>query len=120
MQTTVVREEVGGSGRTPQRLRVLIVESSDTDATMVVRELQRSGRTIDFERVDTSSSMRAALEREWDVVIADLAVGDLGGIAALSVLRELKLDLPFIIISATSGEEHAFDAFRAGAGDYIL
>ncbi|MBA3391186.1 MAG: response regulator [Deltaproteobacteria bacterium] len=98
---------------------MLIVEDSATDAHLVVEELQRTGRRIDFERVETPAAMRAALEREWDVVVADWSVPDLDGLAALSLLKELNLDLPFIIISATGGEEHAVHAIRAGAHDYV-
>ena len=59
-------QEVAEGVRGGPPLRVLIVESSATDANRVVRELQRTGRRIDFERVDTTAAMRAALERDWD------------------------------------------------------
>jgi PAS domain S-box-containing protein len=102
-------------------LRVLILEDSTTDAELVVRELQRTGRPIDFERVETTAAMRAALERaQWDIVIADWSTPMFSGRAALDLLKELRLDLPFIIVSGTLGEEHAVEAIRAGAHDYVL
>src|ERR1700690_4346138 len=113
-------EEVAETVRGHRPLRVLIVENSAIDANLVVQELNRTGRKIDFERVDTTAAMRAALQREWDVVVADWSLPDLGGLAALSLLKELHLDLPFIIISDAAGEEHAVDAIRAGAHDYVL
>ena len=63
--------EVAEDVRGKQPLRVLIVEDSATDAHLVVEELRRTGRKIDFERVDTPAAMRTALQREWDVVVAD-------------------------------------------------
>ncbi len=100
---------------------MLLVEVSATDATLVVQELQRTGRSIDFERVETTDAMRAALERmPWDVVISDWSTPKSSGRAALDLLRELQLDLPFIIVSGTTGEEHAVEAIRAGAHDYVL
>jgi PAS domain S-box-containing protein len=102
-------------------LRVLIVEDSRTDAKLVVQELQRTGRTVEFERVETASAMRTALEqREWDLVTSDWSMPRFSAPAALAILQEKRLDLPFIIVSGTVGEESAADAMRAGARDYVL
>jgi two-component system, cell cycle sensor histidine kinase and response regulator CckA len=113
--------EQGGCGLTEAPLRVLLVEDSATDAKLVTRELERAGRAIEIERVETASALRAALARQsWDVVISDWSLPSFGARAALEILKELGLDHPFIIISGTVGEEHAVAAMRAGAHDYVL
>jgi PAS domain S-box-containing protein len=100
---------------------VLLAEDSETDAKLVVKELRRAGHEIEFERVDTSAGMRAALARGgWDLVISDWAMPGFGAQAALRLLREIDLDLPFIIASGTIGEETAVEAMRAGANDFVL
>ncbi|MDB4994825.1 MAG: hybrid sensor histidine kinase/response regulator, partial [Myxococcaceae bacterium] len=102
-------------------LYVLIVDSSATDATRVVHELERLGRPLEVERVTTPAEMRAALQRRpWDVVISEWSVPTFSGRSALDLVKELQLDLPFIIVSSASGEEQAVDAIRAGAHDYVL
>jgi two-component system, cell cycle sensor histidine kinase and response regulator CckA len=102
-------------------LAILIVEDSEADAALVLRELRRLGRPIDFDRVDTPDAMRAALQRrEWDVVISDWSMPTFSGPAALALVEELELDLPFIIVSGTIGEEHAVAAMRAGADDFVV
>ncbi len=102
-------------------LRVLLVEDSATDAKLVLRELRRAGRKIEFERVEDAAAMRAALEEKtWDVVISDWSMPKFSAPAALGVLKEKALDLPFIIVSGTVGEESAVEAMRAGAHDYVL
>jgi signal transduction histidine kinase len=102
-------------------LHVLIVEDSPTDARLVVRQLQRTGRPIEFERVDTAEAMRAALDRKvWDAVTSDWSMPKFTAPAALDILKEMRLDLPFIIVSGTIGEESAIDAMRAGAHDFVL
>jgi two-component system cell cycle sensor histidine kinase/response regulator CckA len=102
-------------------LRVLMVEDSATDAKLVVKELQRTGRPIEFERVETAEAMRAALEqREWDLVTSDWSMPKFTAPAALALLSEKDVDLPFIIVSGTVGEESAVEAMRAGARDYVL
>jgi two-component system cell cycle sensor histidine kinase/response regulator CckA len=101
-------------------LRVLMVEDSATDAKLVVQELQRTWRPVDLERVETAGAMRAALERQWDVVISDWSMPKFSAPAALGILRETGLDVPFIIVSGTIGEDTAVEAMRAGAHDYVL
>jgi signal transduction histidine kinase len=102
-------------------VRVLMVEDSDSDAKLIVRELQRMGRPVDVERVETAEAMRSALGRvAWDVVLSDWSLPKFSGRAALAVLGETRLDLPFIIVSGTIGEESAVEAMRAGAHDFVL
>jgi PAS domain S-box-containing protein len=102
-------------------LNVLIVDDSATDAKLVARELLRTGKSIDFERVETAVTMRAALERRsWDVVISDSSMPKFSARGALALLKEMQVDCPFIIVSGTIGEDVAVDAMRAGAHDYVL
>lgn len=102
-------------------LRVLIVEDSEDDAELMLRELQRGGYELVFQRVDTPAAMEAALASQpWDVVIADHAMPRFNALAALHLLQESGLDLPFIIVSGSIGEDIAVEAMKAGAHDYIM
>jgi two-component system cell cycle sensor histidine kinase/response regulator CckA len=101
-------------------LRILMVEDSATDAKLVIKEVRPTGRSVEFERVDTAEAMRAALERELDVVISDWSMPRFSAPAALAILKEKGLDLPFIIVSGTIGEDTAVEAMRAGAHDFVL
>jgi serine phosphatase RsbU (regulator of sigma subunit) len=65
--------------------------------------------------------MNAALDqREWDLVVADFSMPQFNALAALELLNKKGLDLPFIIVSGTIGEELAVKAMRNGARDYIM
>ncbi len=102
-------------------LRVLIVEDSENDAQLLIRELRRGGYEPICERVDTLQAMLAALDnRPWDIVLADYVMPRFSGPAALEVVKSRGLDLPFIIVSGNVGEDVAVQAMRAGAHDYIL
>jgi PAS domain S-box-containing protein len=102
-------------------VRVLLVEDSATDAKLVMHELQRNGRRVEFERVETPEAMRAALATKgFDIVISDWSMPKFSAFGALGVLKEIDPDLPFIIVSGTIGEDTAVDAMRAGAQDYVL
>ncbi|WP_246275696.1 PAS domain S-box protein [Brasilonema bromeliae] len=102
-------------------LRVLIVEDSEDDTLLSVRELRRGGYTVDYVRVDTRDAMQAVLDQQsWDIVIADYTLPAFNALEALKLLQSRKLDLPFIIISGTIGEDTAVAAMKAGAHDYII
>jgi two-component system, cell cycle sensor histidine kinase and response regulator CckA len=102
-------------------LSVLMVEDSDEDTELVIRELRGGGYDVTFERVDTPQAMSATLEnRAWDVVICDFSVPNFGCAGALRLLRGRNLDTPFIYVSGTVGEETAVAALKEGAHDYVM
>ena|SRR5216683_2432004 len=102
-------------------LRVLIVEDSEDDAALIVRELQRGGFDVSHQRVDTATVMNTAMEtQEWDLVVSDYSMPGFSGEEALKILRTKSLDIPFIYVSGTLGEETAVDALKAGAQDYVV
>lgn len=103
-------------------LRVLIVEGSEDDAALLLRDLRRGGYAPAARRVETADTMKKALQEEkWDLVISifDHALPNFSAPAALAVLKETELDLPFIIVSGNIGEETAVAAMQAGAHDYV-
>lgn len=103
-----------------KRLRVLVVEDDERDAALLYRELRRGGYDPEAERVATRESMEAALTRErWDVIISDYSIPGFGGLAALALVKALKLDVPFILVSGTVNEEIAVEVMRAGAHDFL-
>jgi PAS domain S-box-containing protein len=103
-----------------QTLRLLIVEDSEDDAELLLRELRRGGYTVIAERVDTPAAMRAALERQtWDIVTSDHAMPKFSAPAALALLKELQPELPFVIISNEIDLNLAVSLMKAGAQDYI-
>jgi signal transduction histidine kinase len=102
-------------------LNVLIVEDSEEDSDLIVLELKRGGYDAVYRRVDNADDMRRALaEREWDVVLSDFSMPNFSLAEALSEIQQNHLDIPFVIVSATIGEEAAVEAMKAGAHDYVL
>ena len=102
-------------------LRVLIVEDSEDDTLLLVNKLRKEGFDLQFERVETAEEMKSALDaRQWDIILSDYSLPRFSGTKALEVLKLSGLDLPFIIVSGTIGEEVAVGAMRAGANDYVL
>ncbi|MBL8942468.1 MAG: response regulator transcription factor [Myxococcales bacterium] len=103
-----------------QDVWVLLVEDSETDAKLLVRELQACGLAPHCERVETAVALRGALaEREWSLVISDSSMPGFDAIAALGVTQELRPGTPFIVVSGSMREETAVAALRSGAADFI-
>ena len=102
-------------------LRILLVEDSEDDAGLLLRELRRGGFDVLYERVDTPAAMNSALDKqEWDVVVSDHSMPYFSGVEALRLLRAKRTDVPFVFVSGTLGEETAVAALKSGAQDYLM
>lgn len=102
-------------------LHVLIVDDSEPDALLLVYELRRASYELTYKRVDTPEAMRVALDQGgWDIVLSDYSMPRFNGLDALALLKQKGLDLPFIIVSGTIGEELAVEVMKSGADDYIM
>ncbi|MFH1381712.1 MAG: PAS domain S-box protein [Chloroflexota bacterium] len=102
-------------------LRALIIEDSEGDALLMVRELKRGDFDVTSERVDTAETMEAALDRqEWDIIIADYSMPHFNGLTALNLMKDKAVDLPFIIVSGSISDSMAVAAMKAGAHDYVM
>jgi signal transduction histidine kinase len=106
--------------RQPKPLRALLVEDDPDDAELVVRELRRGGHDPVWERVQTAAAMAEALKQSWDVVLSDYSMPTFTAPEAYALMRKLNLDLPFIVVSGTVGEDTAVEVMRAGMHDFLL
>lgn len=105
---------------TPRALRLLMVEDSENDATLIEYELRRGGYAVTSQRVDTPKAMRAALEQQtWDVITSDHSMPVFSAPAALRLAKELCPEIPFIIVSGEIDLNLVVSLMKAGAHDYI-
>lgn len=103
-----------------QPLHVLLVEDSEDDSLLTLREIRRNGYTVIHERVDTEEAMTQALtSAHWDIILSDYSMPNFSGLAALKLAQKMKVDLPFIFVSGTIGEEAAVTAMKLGAHDFF-
>jgi two-component system cell cycle sensor histidine kinase/response regulator CckA len=102
-------------------LRVLMIEDSVDDAALLLRELQRGGYDVNYERVDTAAALKAALvTADWDLAVSDYSMPQFSGMDALKLVRKKGYEIPFIFVSGTIGEETAVEALKNGAQDYLM
>ena len=101
-------------------LRVLVIEDSEFDSTLLLRLLSKGGYDLKHRRVETAESLRDALRQEWDLVVADYNLPQFSAPEALDIVKHAGLDIPFIIVSGAIGETTAVAAMKAGAHDYLM
>ncbi|MFC1673586.1 putative bifunctional diguanylate cyclase/phosphodiesterase [Pseudomonadota bacterium] len=104
----------------PTDAHILVVDDNEMNRELLVRRLERIGHTL-----DTADGGHAALERislcDYDLVLLDINMPDLDGLAVLEKVRETKgqVELPIIMVSARDESESIADAINKGANDYI-
>ncbi len=101
-------------------LDLLLVEDRPEDAELVIWELKRNGFDPRWKRVDNEPDYVAALSASPQVILADFSLPEFSSMRALELLGERGLDIPFIIVSGTIGEENAVRAMTKGASDYVI
>lgn len=105
----------------PQRLSLLLIDDSEDDAALVLRELGKDGYQVQSERVDSEQGLRQALRQgAWDLVITDHNMPGFGSAQAIAIVREHEPDIPIIIVSGCIGEDVAVAAMKNGANDYLM
>jgi len=102
-------------------LRILFVEDNPDDVLLLSRLIQKDGWQLVAHRVETAGEFTRQLrEGRWDLAIVDYTLPGFNGREALRLFRELDIDIPFILVSGTIGEELAVEMMKAGANDYIM
>jgi len=104
-----------------KQLRLLLIEDEEDDALLLYRLLEKEGYHVKPHRVQTEPELEEALrDEEWDLVICDFRMPKLNGAEALELFKKKNLDIPFILLSGTVGEDIAVNMMKAGANDYIM
>lgn len=105
----------------PATLRVLVVEDSQADAELVVSGLRRAGLRVAVDLVNTPEGFQQHLEKaDCDIILSDYNLGTWTAAEALEILKKSGLDIPFIIVTGSLGDETAVECIKQGAADYVL
>lgn len=101
-------------------LNLLILEDRPDDAELAVKELEREGFVVEWERVDTEEGFREGLSEKPDMIFADYSLPFYNGAAALQMQQKTMPEIPLIMLSGTIGEDVAVECLKSGATDYVL
>gem|GEM_PF-1694439 len=104
-----------------KKLRLLIVEDSETSASATVRLFQKAGYEVEHKRVSTREDFSPELKKsKWDLIISDYTLPGFTALEVLRVLKETGLEIPFIVVSGTISEDTGVEAMKIGAHDYVM
>ena len=106
------------SGATGAKARILVVEDEASARSGLEKLLRQDGYRVDVAE-DGEQGLERAKECAPDVVVTDLKMPKLDGIALTKKLHELDPSLPVIVCTAFSDVSSAVLAMRAGADDYL-
>ena len=101
-------------------LDVLHIEDNDNDVILILHELNKYWTNINHCRVEKLSDLEEALKKKWDVIISDFTLPEFDGLTALRLVRDNKIDTPFIVVSGRVDEDIAASMMRLGANDYVM
>ena len=101
-------------------LRVLLIEDSEDDALLLLRELRRGGYDPVSQRIETGAEMEQVLAQKWDLIISDYSLPHFDPLTALKILEREDLDIPCIVVSGSVDETTILTAMKAGAADYLM
>jgi PAS domain S-box-containing protein len=104
----------------PDAIKVLIVEDRHDDAEIMALALEADNFDVAWKRVETSEDYLRHLSPDVDVVLADYTLPQFNASAALGILKDTGLDIPFIVVTGTVSEEIAVSCMKQGAADYLL
>ncbi|MEO5975556.1 MAG: PAS domain S-box protein [Chryseolinea sp.] len=102
-------------------LKILHLEDEQSDADLVRRELKNGNIQCELLWVVDEAGFKQALTTfSPDVILSDHSLPGFNSLDALKMVKELGLDTPFILITATVSEEFAVAIIKNGAEDYVL
>jgi DNA-binding NarL/FixJ family response regulator len=100
--------------------RILIVDDHPLTRDALSALLAQQGFEVVGEAADGDEALTAARKHDPDVVLLDLTMPGLDGLAALPRLREEAPDCEVVVLTASDTEENLLAAIRAGASGYLL
>jgi two-component system cell cycle sensor histidine kinase/response regulator CckA len=102
-------------------LRLLYVDEELGDVEIALRELKKSKVDFELETVATREEFARKLrEKAFDIILSDYRLPGWTGLDAFALIKEYGLDIPFVLVTGTLGEELAVECIKHGVTDYLL
>ena len=103
-----------------KEIRIIIIEDSECDADLMIRELKKGNIAFKTIVVETKEGFEDALENfNADIILSDYSLPAFDAGTAFLIKEKNYQHIPFIIVSGVFGEENAVDLIKNGVTDYV-
>jgi EAL domain-containing protein (putative c-di-GMP-specific phosphodiesterase class I) len=114
-----VEAKQGPESEAAGRGLVLLVDDEQSIARAYARTLGAAGFAVEIA-FDGKAAAAAARERNFDVIVSDIAMPEMNGLELLRAVREHDLDVPFVLMTGGPAIESAVRAVEYGALRYLI
>jgi len=99
-------------------IKIIVVDDDVIMLQAIKNMLTNNGAEV-FATTDAQDALDTIEEEDYDLIISDIMMPYLSGIELLSAIKQIKKDIPIIIISALDQQEVIMTAFEEGAEDFV-
>jgi len=99
-------------------MRILLVEDDEVISSFVVKGLREAGFAVD-RAADGEDGLHLALTEPYDVIIVDLMLPKMDGLSLIASVRDLKPNIPLMILSAKRSVDDRVKGLQTGSDDYL-
>jgi two-component system OmpR family response regulator len=99
-------------------MRLLLIEDDLTITSFVGKGLRQAGFVVEHAS-DGKTGLQMALSSSYDAAVIDIMLPGLDGLAIIDQLRQRRITLPVIILSAKRSVDERVEGLRAGGDDYL-
>ena len=104
-----------------KHLRILFIEHDPDDLEIALRELKKSALDFELETVASHEDfVRLLRDKSFDIILSDYRLPGWSGMDAFAHLKKRGLDIPFVLVTGTLGEERAVECIKHGVTDFVL
>ena len=101
-----------------ERRKALVIDDEEVVLKSISRILTAEGYDVDVSQ-SGRQGLDWAIRRQYDIVLTDIRMPDMGGIRVLRDIRKVKPSLPVVIITGYATMGSAAQALKLGATGYI-
>ncbi len=100
-------------------MRILVIEDDAKIASFVVKGLKQNGFAVDHA-ADGDSGLILAQTTPYDAAVVDIMLPRRDGLSVVQELRQQRLPLPVLFLSAKSSVDDRIKGLQSGGDDYLV
>jgi len=101
-----------------EKKKALVIDDEQIVLDSVSRILTDENYDVDIS-LSGREGLNQAIEKEYDIVLTDIRMPDIGGMRVLRDIKRAKPSLPVVMITGYASVKSAVQAMKLGAADYI-